>query len=74
MRNENFKFFMKQVKSLEINHKGEFALVHKKKIVGFFSNHSEAYKYAEEMYEDGTFLIQPCSYEANFAKLRHING
>jgi len=74
MENENFRFFMQQVKSLEKDHQGEFAVVHKQQIVNFFDNFDDACAYAEENYEDGTYLVQPCAYELNLVKSRRITG
>ncbi|MCL2096444.1 MAG: hypothetical protein FWH10_06005 [Oscillospiraceae bacterium] len=74
MRESNFRFFMEQVKELEKEHRGQFAVIYKKKITGFFNDFNDARNYAEENYKDGAYLIQPCEYELNIAKSRRITG
>jgi len=74
MEDKNFKYFMQQVKTLEKDHAGEFVVVYDQQIVKYFKNFDEACVYAENNYKNGTYIIQPCTYELNFVKSRRVTG
>ena len=58
IQNKNYKFFQSQCSTLLKTNKGEFVVIHKQKQVKFFQSHAEAYDYACDHFELGTFLIQ----------------
>ena len=74
MQDRNFKYFLKNVADLERTHKNKFVVVHHQKMEAFFDDFDAAYTYAEDNYEDGTYLVQQCSQKATFIKSRRFAG
>jgi len=54
----NFEYFLGQLKELDRNHRGEYALLRHQQIVGFFARVEDAAKAAEQQYPDRLYSIQ----------------
>jgi hypothetical protein len=54
----NFEFFQAELPKLLQTHQGKFALIHDRKIVGFYDTALDAYTSGNQLYPDGRFSIQ----------------
>jgi hypothetical protein len=54
----NFQFFQSEVAKLLTTHRGKFALIHDRKIIGFYDTALDAYTSGNQLYSDGLFSIQ----------------
>ena len=54
----NFDFFQRNLKEFLLAHRGKFALLRDKEVVGFFDGPGEAYRAGLESYPDEVFSIQ----------------
>jgi hypothetical protein len=55
---ENFDFFQRALSGLLLSHRGEFALIRHKKLVGFYPGPGEAYRAGLAEYPDELFSVQ----------------
>jgi hypothetical protein len=54
----NFEFFQTQLPALLQTHRGRFALLHDRKILGFYDTALDAYTSGNQLFADGLFSIQ----------------
>ncbi|MEO1221609.1 MAG: hypothetical protein AAFY42_09725 [Pseudomonadota bacterium] len=55
---ENFLFFQRTMSSFIDDHRGKYALLHSRKIIGFFDRAIEAAEAGASQYPDGRFSVQ----------------
>jgi hypothetical protein len=55
---QNYDFFQRNLNSLLSDHRGEYALIRRRRIVGFYSGPGEAYRDGLSRYPDELFSIQ----------------
>ncbi len=55
---QNYDFFRRALSKLLPSHRGEFALIRSKKIVGFFNGPGDAYRAGLDRFPDEIFSIQ----------------
>jgi hypothetical protein len=54
----NYDFFQRNLTKLLGEHRGEFALLHDRQVIGWFDKVGDAYRRGLELYSDGAFSIQ----------------
>ena len=57
----NFKYFQSRLPELMKNHRGQFALLHKRQIIEFFESEEDAIKTGKKDYGKGRFSVQQVS-------------
>ena len=57
---QDFEYYLLNQKEFVKKYPGKYLLIHEEKLVNVFDNELDAYRDAQEQFEPGTFLIQPC--------------
>lgn len=57
----NFKYFQSRLPELMKNHRGQFALLHKRQIIKFFESEKDAVKTGKKDYGKSRFSVQQVS-------------
>lgn len=57
----NFRYFQSRLPELMKNHRGQFALLHKRQIIEFFESENDAIKIGKKDYGKGHFSVQQVS-------------
>lgn len=60
MLEKEFKFYLDNQKDLLKEYLNKYIIIKEQKVVASFDSKQEAYDYATEKFELGTFLIQHC--------------
>jgi len=61
MLRDEFKYYLENQAELVKKYNGKFLVIKNKTVVESFDTLEEAYDYAVDKYELGTFLLQECS-------------
>lgn len=54
----NYDFFQRNLGKFLKTHRGQFALLHNRRVEGYFARPSDAYRRGLALYSDGNFSIQ----------------
>jgi hypothetical protein len=57
---EQLEYFIANQEELVRKHRGKVLVLRNREVVGEFDSALEAYMFAEERFEAGTYAIQPC--------------
>lgn len=57
---KEFDYYLKNQKQLVKKYEGKYLVIKDQTVVGDFDSELDAYAFATERYEPGSFLIQPC--------------
>jgi hypothetical protein len=54
----NLEFFLRELPSLLLTHKGKFALIRHQRIIDYYDTPSDAIRAAKALYSDGIYSVQ----------------
>jgi hypothetical protein len=58
---QEFDYYLKNKDEFLKQYENKYLVIKDKTVVGTYDSELEAYKFASEKYENGSYLIQPCT-------------
>ena len=70
---ENFQYYIDNQPELVKKYEGKYLLIKDRQVKEAFDSEIEAYKYAQSKFEQGSYIIQPCAFQASRVILKRFS-